>query len=189
MESSNQTDNKMNADMWDLLSKRWNLRILKSLDLQAIMRFNELKQSISGISANVLSERLDELERIGLVKKTIQKETAQAGYALTEDCASLKKILLELDEWISLCNTKHIIHNDDSKNLFLSNKLLEILRKEVNETEFNFIKDKLMFSLGVNSTDISNNFEKLKNIIIELYDDEISNKILTKLSNAIKNST
>ncbi len=188
MEPGNSINSKINADVWDLLSKRWNLRILKSLDTKTIMRFNELKQSISGISANVLSERLDELERIGLVKKIIPKETAQAGYALTEDCASLKKILLELDEWISLWDTKHSIINDDSANLFLSNKLLEILRKEVNETEFNFIKDKLMFSLGVRSTDILNNFEKLKNIIIELYGDEIGNKILTKLNDAIKTS-
>ena len=77
MESSNPENSKINADMWELLSKRWNLRILKSLDIKTIMRFNELKQSISGISANVLSERLDELERIGLVKKIIPKETAQ----------------------------------------------------------------------------------------------------------------
>ena len=185
MESSNPIS-KINADMWELLSKRWNLRILKSLDIKTIMRFNELKQSISGISANVLSERLDELERIGLVKKIIPKEAAQAGYSLTEDCASLKKILLELDEWISSWNTKHSILNDNYTNLSLSNKLLEILRKEVNETEFNFIKDKLIFSLGVSSSDILNNFEKLKNIIIELYGDEIGNKILIKLNDVIK---
>lgn len=59
--------------MWDLLSKRWNLRILKSLEIKTVMRFNELKQSIHGISANVLSERLDELEIIGLVKKSPTK--------------------------------------------------------------------------------------------------------------------
>ena len=56
----------------------------------------------------------------------------------------------------------------------------------VNKTEFNFIKDKLMFSWGVSSTDLLNNFEKLKNIIIELYGEETGNKILTKLTDAVK---
>ncbi len=59
--------------LWDVFSKRWNLRILKSLDLTTSIRFNELKQSIRGISANLLSERLDELERIGLVKRIVSK--------------------------------------------------------------------------------------------------------------------
>ena len=43
-----------------------------------------------------------------------------------------------------------------------------------------------MFSWGVSSTDLLNNFEKLKNIIIELYGEETGNKILTKLTDAVK---
>lgn len=90
-----------------------------------------------------------------------------------------------MDEWISLWNSKHH-HNDDTTNFILSNKLLDLLRKEVNKTEFNFIKDKLIFSWGVSSTDLLNNFEKSKNIIIELYGEETGNKILTKLTDAVK---
>ena len=44
--------------------------ILKNLKTKEVIRFNELKRSLVGISSTVLSERL-ELEREGLVTKKI----------------------------------------------------------------------------------------------------------------------
>jgi DNA-binding HxlR family transcriptional regulator len=173
--------------LWDVFSKRWNLRILKSLDLTTVMRFNELKQSIRGISANLLSERLDELERLGLVKKIVINETStHVGYLLNEKCERLKKILLDLDNWISLCHTNITNQITELNNSDLSKQLFEILKNEIKETELQFIKDKLLFSNTDSSLDLITNFDKLKNIILELYGDYAGNKILQKLSDHLK---
>src|SRR5690348_8590858 len=108
-------------ETWDVFTKKWNLRILRLLDLQTIMRFNELKQSISGISGNVLSDRLDELEKLGLVKRIISKDgSLHGGYLLNENCKNLKKILLDLDNWISLYQQQNIIRKNASLNSTLS---------------------------------------------------------------------
>jgi len=75
------------------------LRILKSLELKTTIRFNELRQLIPDISVNVLSERLDELEKFELVKRISSNDSSQhIGYTLNERCENLKKILSELVE-------------------------------------------------------------------------------------------
>lgn len=172
--------------IWDLISKRWNLRILKDLDTKTITRFNELKQSIHGISSNLLSTRLNELEKLGLIKKISSNSTpSYIGYTLTEKCENLKKILVELDFWISSYNLDKsiIINTNDSIQI---QKLLKFLKKEIPEVEFNFIKDKLLFSNADESLDLVNNLHTLENIIHELYGDEYGNKILKKLQDYIK---
>ncbi len=173
--------------LWDVFSKRWNLRILRSLDLTASMRFNELRQSIRGISANLLSERLHELERLGLVKRIVFNETPMhIGYLLNEKCENLKKILLDLDNWISLCHTNVTNQINELNNSDLSKQLFKVLRNEIKETEAQFIKDKLLFSNTDGSLDLITNFDKLKNIILELYGDYKGNQILQKLSDHLK---
>ncbi len=173
--------------LWDVFSKRWNLRILKSLDLATSMRFNELKQSIRGISANLLSERLDELEKLGLVKRIVFNETPMhVGYILNEKCENLKKILLDLDNWISLYHTNVTNQINELNNSDLSKQLFKILQNEIKETEVQFIKDKLLFSNIDGSLDLITNFDKLKNIILELYGDYEGNKNLQKLSDHLK---
>ena len=61
-------------DIWDVLSRRWSLLILKNISSKNVIRFNELKRSLKDIINTVLSNRLSELEREGLLlKKYIQK--------------------------------------------------------------------------------------------------------------------
>ena len=48
--------------VWEVLGRRWSLHILKNLHTKEVIRFNELKRSLPGISSTVLSERLLELE-------------------------------------------------------------------------------------------------------------------------------
>ncbi len=177
----------MNDEIWEILSKRWSLRILKSLELNNAIRFNELKQSVHGLSSNVLSDRLDELEKWGLVQKIITKEgTSHIGYVLDEKCRKLKEILLNLDEWISSLKVNDITQNKKFENSTISKQLLELLQNEVTKTEFNFIKDKLLFSLGIDSSELFMNFDQTKNVILELYGEERGNNILKKLNDKIK---
>lgn len=52
----------------ELLGERWGMLVLREL-AYGPRRFSELKADLTGISANVLTQRLSELERRGLVRK------------------------------------------------------------------------------------------------------------------------
>ena len=57
------------AHALDLLGERWAMLVLRAL-AYGPRRFSELKADLTGISANVLTQRLTELETRGLVRKT-----------------------------------------------------------------------------------------------------------------------
>jgi len=56
------------AHALDLIGERWALLVLREM-MYGPRRFSELKVDLPGISANVLTQRLTELERRGLVRK------------------------------------------------------------------------------------------------------------------------
>jgi DNA-binding HxlR family transcriptional regulator len=62
------------ANVWEVLGRRWSLLILKNLCTNEVVRFNEFKKLLPGISSTVLADRLLELEREGLVSKKIYPE-------------------------------------------------------------------------------------------------------------------
>ena len=86
--------------IWEVLDKRWALLILKNLSTKEVIRFNELKKTLSGISSTVLAERLLELEREDLVTKKIYPEIPpKVEYALTIRAKELEVILKEPARW------------------------------------------------------------------------------------------
>jgi DNA-binding HxlR family transcriptional regulator len=86
--------------VWEVLGRRWSLHILKNLSTKEVIRFNELKRSLSGISSTVLSERLLELEREGLVTKKIYPEVPpRVEYSMTPQAKELEVIIKELARW------------------------------------------------------------------------------------------
>jgi len=88
------------VDVWEVLGRRWSLHILKNLSTKEVIRFNELKRSLSGISSTVLSERLLELEREGLVTKKIYPEVPpRVEYTITPQAKELEVIIKELARW------------------------------------------------------------------------------------------
>ncbi len=90
------------VDIWEVLGKRWSLHILKNLSTNGTVRFNELKRLIPDISSTVLSQRLLELEREGLISKRIYSEIpVRVEYSLTLRTKELETILQQLSDWIS----------------------------------------------------------------------------------------
>ena len=86
--------------VWEVLGRRWSLHILKNLSTKEVIRFNELKRSLTGISSTVLSERLLELEREGLVTKKIYPEVPpRVEYSMTPQAKELEVIIKELARW------------------------------------------------------------------------------------------
>jgi DNA-binding HxlR family transcriptional regulator len=77
-----------------MLGKRWTLPILKIVSSKEATRFCEIKKALAGISNTVLSERLAELEREGLVART---RASKIEYRLTAGAKELEPVLAELD--------------------------------------------------------------------------------------------
>ena len=87
-------------NIWDVLGRRWSLLILKNLSSKNVVRFNELKRSLKDISNTVLSDRLSELEKEGLITKKIYPEIPlKVEYKLTTKAKDLEPILQSLDRW------------------------------------------------------------------------------------------
>jgi len=105
------------ANVWDVLGRRWSMLILKNLCTKEVIRFNEFKKLLPGISSTVLADRLLELEREGLVSKKIYPEIPpKVEYRLTLRAKELRVIFKELGTWASRwkspsITTKTKIHN------------------------------------------------------------------------------
>lgn len=83
-----------------LLGKPWTILILERLTAGP-RRFGEIEEELS-ISARLLSERLKELEREGLVARTVYPETpVRIEYALTPRGAALEPALNAIQQWAS----------------------------------------------------------------------------------------
>jgi DNA-binding HxlR family transcriptional regulator len=67
----------------DLLERRWTLATLYACASGAA-RFNEFRQSLPGVSPTTLSERLDQLEQAGIVRRhLVPGRPPYAEYRLT----------------------------------------------------------------------------------------------------------
>jgi DNA-binding HxlR family transcriptional regulator len=83
----------------ELLGERWVILVLREL-LLGPRRFSGLKNDLPGISANVLTQRLAELEDRGLVRKTKLPPPASVQvYEATDWALDAGPILCQLGRW------------------------------------------------------------------------------------------
>ena len=83
----------------DLVGERWAMHVVRELMLGP-KRYSDLKADLPGISTNMLSDRLSELERTGLVRRRRLPPPAAAWvYELTEYGADLEPIITGLGRW------------------------------------------------------------------------------------------
>jgi DNA-binding HxlR family transcriptional regulator len=89
------------ARAFEFLGKRWNGVLLGTL-LAGPAGFSELRRSVAGISDSVLSDRLVELTRAGLVQRLVREgPPVTVDYRLTPAGAALLPALRELTTWAS----------------------------------------------------------------------------------------
>ena len=92
-----------------VLRRRWSLLIIKNLCNKEVIRFNELKRALEGISSTVLSDSLLELEHEGLILKKIYPEIPpKVEYRLTPQARELENIIDELGKWASHWKTSQL---------------------------------------------------------------------------------
>lgn len=83
----------------DILGGRWKLVILYKLEKRTL-RFHELKKRIPDISDRMLTLHLQELEKSGLVIRTVYPEVPpRVEYSLSESARKLAPIWKQLEEW------------------------------------------------------------------------------------------
>lgn len=82
----------------DILNKRWTGLIIFEL-LDGAKRFSVIESAI-GISGRVLSERLKDLEKQGIVKREVYNETpVRIEYHLTDKGYALEPVLNSIQQW------------------------------------------------------------------------------------------
>jgi DNA-binding HxlR family transcriptional regulator len=83
----------------DLIGERWALLVVRELALGP-KRFTDLRHGLPGVATNVLSLRLRQLERDGIVARRQLPAPAPARvYELTEHGRELVPIMLALGRW------------------------------------------------------------------------------------------
>ena len=83
----------------DLIGERWSMPLIREL-LLGPRRFSDLKTSLNGISANVLSQRLDGLEKAGvLVRRKLPPPASVQVYELTSWGYEASPIFQALGRW------------------------------------------------------------------------------------------
>jgi DNA-binding HxlR family transcriptional regulator len=97
------------AKAFEFLGKRWNGVVLGSLS-EGTAGFRELSRAIGGISDSVLSDRLSDLAKAGLITRTVDEGPPLAvSYALTDRGAALIPAL----EQISLWAQEHLVPDEE----------------------------------------------------------------------------
>jgi DNA-binding HxlR family transcriptional regulator len=84
----------------DLVFSRWTTPILWALNESGVLRFVELERRLGAITSKVLTQRLRQLERDGLVQRHYYPEVPpRVEYEITDLGRSLSTVFAALGEW------------------------------------------------------------------------------------------
>jgi len=88
------------SDVLNRIGDKWSVMVVGMLSRRGTLRFNELKRGINGISQRMLTLTLRNLERDGLVTRTVYPEIPpRVEYGLTELGQTLTKPINALWDW------------------------------------------------------------------------------------------
>ena len=81
----------------EFITKKWILEIVWELETYKGSNFNELKRAIKGISSRILSDRLKNLEKNGIISRTVQDtHPPKVLYQLSEKGKGFVEIMVVL---------------------------------------------------------------------------------------------
>src|SRR6056297_268319 len=84
----------------DVLGDKWMLVIVKQMLIEGKETFKDFTESEEAIATNILSDRLKQLEELGIIIKTKRPDNKKTNlYLLTDKGLALTPILTELATW------------------------------------------------------------------------------------------
>ncbi len=84
----------------DIIGGKWRLPIIWALNKNNILRYNELKKKVNGITNMMLSQSLKEMENYGLInRKQFLEIPPRVEYSLTDAGKDLIPALELLAKW------------------------------------------------------------------------------------------
>lgn len=79
---------------------KWTLLVIRDLMFKGKRRYSEFLASDEGISTNILADRLQRLERSGVIEKRVDPDhQARSIYRLTQKGRDLLPVMLEITAW------------------------------------------------------------------------------------------
>jgi DNA-binding HxlR family transcriptional regulator len=111
----------------ELIAERWTPIIVRNL-LNGCRTFTEIRQGAPGISPALLAQRLDSLERHGIVQ--VQRSPPHRGrtYQLTEKGCDLKSVCDAMGQWGARWLEIQPHHLDPAYVLWATTKLVDVSR-------------------------------------------------------------
>jgi DNA-binding HxlR family transcriptional regulator len=107
------------APVVDIVFSRWTTPILWSLNEYGRQRFGELERRITTITPKVMTQRLRQLERDGLIVRTYHPEIPpRVEYEISDLGRSLAPLFAHLAEWAdtNLDKVERARHDHDTKS-------------------------------------------------------------------------
>lgn len=83
----------------ELLAERWSIIILRNIVILGCRTFNEISNGAPGLSRGLLSKRLRELERAGVIKIRPKPGAFGSIYEPTEAGCELTEVMVALQHW------------------------------------------------------------------------------------------
>ncbi|MFC4452764.1 helix-turn-helix domain-containing protein [Deinococcus sonorensis] len=85
-----------------VLQEKWVLHIVRAL-LDGNKGFNELARAVGGCNSATLTQRLEQLETLGVIRKSTDAEMAgklaRSIYSLTHSGQELQSVITAIDTW------------------------------------------------------------------------------------------
>ena len=82
-----------------VLQEKWTMHIVRAL-LDGPLGFNELGRAVGGCNPATLKLRLDRLEELGLLKRTVQSQMPpRTSYHLAPAGVDLQRVIDAIDGW------------------------------------------------------------------------------------------
>ncbi len=83
----------------ELLAERWSIIILRNIVILGCRTFNEIADGAPGLSRGLLSKRLKDLERAGILEIRPKSDGLGFTYAPTEAGTELTEVMVALQHW------------------------------------------------------------------------------------------
>jgi DNA-binding HxlR family transcriptional regulator len=86
-------------DAIQVLQEKWTMHIVRAL-LPGPMGFNELGRTVGGCNPATLKVRLDHLEALGILRRTVHSQMPpRTSYELSASGIALQRVIDAIDAW------------------------------------------------------------------------------------------